>query len=416
MRTLQSGAASRRDKLPLSPAIPLALACSIAPVASAQGDGELFSKPKLNLYTTIQLDMGYEKNQTADNWFDVMRPTKLPAFEGEFPPDGNFYASVRQTRMGFKGNWQTRCGEVNTWFEYELFGSGSNVGETTFRFRHGWAEFCQLGAGQTWTLFMDSSIFPNVVEKWGPNGIPFFRNVQLRWTPWKDGDSHFAVALERPGATRDESDYDEFIELEGVVGHFRLPDITAQYRQATHWGHFQMAALARRIEWQNSPGSEFDLDGDVTGWGINFSASIEMDYTELNLSATYGEGVQSYMNDAPADIGVVENFDNPRTPLTGEPLPMLGLMAYLDIDWNDHWTTSVGWSGLDINNSDGQLERAYEQGEYASINLLYHPVDSVILGPELIWADREARDDFRSEDWRLQLSFKYKFNMNLVGD
>ncbi|SDK14018.1 DcaP family trimeric outer membrane transporter [Microbulbifer yueqingensis] len=389
----------------------------LQPLPVEADNRELLGAPHLNIYTTVQLDMGYEKNQTQEDWFDVMRPTKLPAFENEFPPSGNYYASVRQTRMGFKGNWQTYCGEVNTWFEYELFGSGSNVGETAFRFRHGWGEFCQVGAGQTWTLFMDSSIFPNVVEKWGPNGIPYFRNVQLRWTPWRDEGSHFAVALERPDATRDDSPYDEFIELQGVVGHFRLPVVTAQYRQETHWGHFQVAGLARRIEWEDSLRDEFSLSGDVTAWGVSFSSIIEMDYTELNLSATYGEGVGSYMNDAPADIGVVENFDNRETPLTGEPLPLLGLMAYLDIDWNDRWTSSVGWSVLDINNSDGQLDRAFEQGQYASVNLLYHPVESVILGPELIWAERDnARNGFSSEDWRLQFSFKYKFNMDLVGD
>ena len=32
---------------------------------------------------------------------------------------------------------------------------------------------------------MDPDVFPNSVEYWGPNGMVFFRNVQVRWMPWQ---------------------------------------------------------------------------------------------------------------------------------------------------------------------------------------------------------------------------------------
>ena len=53
---------------------------------------------------------------------------------------------------------------------------------------------------------MDPDVFPNSIEYWGPNGTVFFRNVQLRWTPWSKGDSRFAIALERPGASADQGE------------------------------------------------------------------------------------------------------------------------------------------------------------------------------------------------------------------
>ena len=34
---------------------------------------------------------------------------------------------------------------------------------------------------------MDLDVFPNSLEYWGPNGMVFFRNVQLRWMPISDG-------------------------------------------------------------------------------------------------------------------------------------------------------------------------------------------------------------------------------------
>ena len=30
---------------------------------------------------------------------------------------------------------------------------------------------------------MDIGVFPNTVEYWGPNGMVFFRNIQVRWKP-----------------------------------------------------------------------------------------------------------------------------------------------------------------------------------------------------------------------------------------
>src|SRR5947208_11019984 len=126
-----------------------------------------------------------------------MRPSKLPSFTGEFGRDGRFYASVRQSRFGVKSTVPTSYGDLKTIFEFELFGTGVDAGQTTFRLRHAWGEFRTIGAGQTWSVFMDPDVFPNSIEYWGPNGMIFFRNVQLRYTPWTSGDSNFAVSLAR---------------------------------------------------------------------------------------------------------------------------------------------------------------------------------------------------------------------------
>ena len=117
-----------------------------------------------------------------------------------------------------RGFAPTGVGEIKTIFEFELFGTGVDAGQTTFRLRHAWGELGQIGAGQTWSPFMDPDVFPNSVEYWGPTGMVFFRNVQLRWTPWQDGDSRFAIALERPGASADQGDFAGRIELRGRPG------------------------------------------------------------------------------------------------------------------------------------------------------------------------------------------------------
>ena len=64
---------------------------------------------------------------------------------------------------------------------------------------------------------MDPDVFPNSLEYWGPNGMVFFRNVQLRWMPMQ-GDKSLMFALERPGASGDQGVYDDRVELDGRQG------------------------------------------------------------------------------------------------------------------------------------------------------------------------------------------------------
>ena len=142
------------------------------------------------------LDSGYDFGQIDPNWFDVVRPTQLPSFNNEFAPSGNVYASVRQTRFGVKSSTPTPFGDLNTIFEFELFGTGVDAGQTTFRLRHAYGELGQFGAGQTWSPFMDIGVFPNTVEYWGPNGMVFFRNVQVRWMPVRRKTGSVTLALE----------------------------------------------------------------------------------------------------------------------------------------------------------------------------------------------------------------------------
>jgi hypothetical protein len=245
----------------------------------------------------------------------------------------------------------------------------------------------------------------------------FFRNVQVRWTPWSKGDSRFAVALERPGASADQGDYAGRIELQDVKARFPLPDLSAQFRYAQPWGHVQVAGIVRKMKWDDLNDDQFDLSGSATGWGINLSSNVKVAKKHVaRLQLAWGEGVQNYWNDAPVDVGIQNNFSNPRTPIVGKALGIVGIVAFLDLNWNSKWTSTVGYSMVYIDNSDGQSDSAYKEGQYALANLLYYPVPNVFLGPEIQWGKRENfRDGFTSDDLRIQFSAKYNFKLSLGG-
>jgi hypothetical protein len=364
------------------------------------------------IYGFAMLDMGYQFKQADPNWFDTVRPVKLPAFRDQFAPNGNFYSSVRQTRFGVKSSTPTKYGELKTIFEFELFGTGVDAGQTTFRLRHAYGELGHFGAGQYWSTFVDPDVFPNTNEYWGPNGIPWFRNVQFRWMPIK-GRTSLTIAAERPGASADLGRASDRIELQGVKPRFPLPDLTANVRFDRDWGHFQASGVLRAIKWVDTVADEFDLGGSATGAGFSLNSGLNFSKNNVGkFSFTYGHGIQNYMNDAPVDVGIaLARTGNPRVPIKGVALPLTAFMAYLDHRWNKRFTSSIGYSMLDISNSDGQSPDAFHRGHYGSGNLLFYPTDNVMVGTEVIWGKRSNfLDGFSSEDVHLQFSFKYNFN------
>ena len=400
-----------KKQLYLNRLLVFASVCFVCPLVASGQDTE--TQKTMDIYGFIMMDAGYNLDQIHPDWFDVVRPTKLPAFENEYGADGNFYFSVRQTRLGFKNYFQTPLGELLTHFEFEMFGTGVDAGQTTIRLRHAYAELGQFGAGQYWSPFMDIDVFPNTVEYWGPTGMAFFRNVQFRWMPIK-GETRLTLALERPGASADQGTYAGRVELQGVVPKFPFADFSAEYRRAMDFGYLEIAAIARRIEWKDQNQDAFDLSGDAFGWGINLSSNINIGSNDVvRASALYGEGIQNYMNDAPVDVGIENNPDDPTRPVRGVALPVTGLVAFLDHKWSDQLSSAVGFSMIDIENSDGQTDDAFSYGNYLIANLMYYPAQNVMMGVEYQYGDRSNfRDGYETSITKIQFSFKYNFSQS----
>jgi len=188
--------------------------------------------PSLEIYGFGQADAIVDFEQNNPDWYDVNRPSRLPAFHHEFGNDQRFYLSPRQSRLGAKATFPTSNGDVKATFEFDMFGVGADAGLTTIRLRHAYGQWKSIGAGQTNSQFMDGDVFPNVLDYWGPNGMLFFRNVQLFWEPYKAGDSTVRVAIEAPGASGDAGVVADRVELQNVKARFPSPDFTGHWRVA----------------------------------------------------------------------------------------------------------------------------------------------------------------------------------------
>ena len=372
----------------------------------------------LEIYGFAMTDMGFNFDQINPAWFDALRVTKLPVSPNEYGTNGNTYFSVRQTRFGVKGYMPTPLGEMTAVFDFDLFGVGVDEGQTTMRVRNAYGEVGRVLVGQANTPFMDGDVFPNTLEYWGPTGMVFFRNIQVRYAAMQGANEVF-IALERPGASADAGPYQGRIELDSVSSHFPVPDLSAHYKKSGDWGHVQLAGMLRYIGWKDqSVAGPFDISGNVIGWGLHLSAVINL--TKMDVfrgSFVYGAGVENYMNDAPVDVGVVNNPGNARTPIKGKALPVTGIVAFLDHNWNSRLSTAIGFSSCHISNTELAKGTAYADGQYAIVNLLTTPFKNFMAGAELEYGSRANFDgSYKANDVKLQISFKYNFSQIFYRD
>ena len=382
--------------------------------------GDKLKGPPLsaNIYGFVMADAIYDFNRVDPNWDDTLRVTTIPTQDGVYGKDGDVIFGVRQSRLGIAGNYGD---DITFKLEAELFGVGGDEGQTTPRLRHAWATYKNFGAGQTWSNFMDIDIFPNTIDYWGPTGMVFYRNKQLRYT-FPLGEDEFSITLEDPdtaltvGHFRDTDPCDapgadpECESTESRLGdlvqaHNNMPDLSARYRNNGDFGHYQVAGIIRKLGYERLDTGKGDSE---FGWGINTSAGIRTWGKDLlKLQVVYGEGIGNYMNDGGIDIAPDSSDVNDAG---AEAVPLLGISAYYDHYWSDEWSTSVGWSMTDLDTSDGQLPTEFEKGQIAQINLLHYPMDNVMLGTELNWGERKDVDGKTGEDYRIQFTLKVNFD------
>ena len=366
------------------------------------------------IYGFVMADAIYDFKRVDPDWNDTLRVTTIPTQEGQYGRDGEFVYSVRQSRLGFAADYDTSVGEVAALLEVELFGVGGDAGQTTPRLRHAWAEWNNIGLGQYWSNFMDADVFPNTIDYWGPTGMVFYRNKQLRYT-FDIGEDEFALSLEDPdtaltvGKFRDQcidplEDNCDSVLNDVFQKYNDVPDLTARYRNNTDWGHYQLAGIARKLGYERLDTGQKDSE---FGWGINASTVINTTGQDrLKLQLVYGEGVGNYMNDGGIDLAPASAV---RTGNSAEAVPITGIVAYYDHYWNSRWSTSVGWSGIFLDTTRGQDDNEFEKGQIAQINLLHYPTDGVMIGGELIWGERVDISGEDGYDLRAQLSLKVNF-------
>ena len=361
----------------------------------------------LDFYGYIMLDAIYDFNRVNPDWKDTLRPSQIPVNcpgDAGCGKDGETIFSVRQTRFGVRAGIPTDIGEIKTKLEFELYGVGSDAGKVTPRLRHAWAELNQFGAGQTWSVFMNPDVFPNSIDYWGPPGMIFFRNVQLRWTPVNTEDQLFAIALESPSAGVDSGKVPDIAPSLNVRGRNKLPDLTAQWRINRGWGHFQTSGILRQVGYEALDETSNDnFSGSETGYGLNLSGALNtVGRDQVLWQIVYGRGIANYFNDGGVDLA-------PNAQFQATAVPIVGWMLFYNRWWSEKWSSSIGWSSADVDNREGQRDDAFDKSDYGLVNLLHYPTGNTMVGAELLHGKLRLNDGSEGTDTRVQFSFKFSF-------
>ena len=323
---------------------------SIASVIVGPGAGAAtLGDAEVKVYGFVQGDFIYDFKRVDPDWEDTLRVSTIPTQGKPYGADGEFVTSVRQSRFGISANYPTSNGDVTGLLEWEWFGVGGDAGQTTPRLRHAWGTWKNFGAGQYWSNFMDPDVFPNTIDYWGPTGMIFYRNQQVRYTiPL--GDDVLSFSLEDPstaltvGRFRDESSCDlpnapancGSAISEVFQAHNDVPDFTARYRSNNDWGHWQIAGILRKLGYENLENGNSDYK---TGYGFNATTVINtIGRDQLKLQVAWGEGIGNYFNDGGVDIA--PNSTN-LANANAHAVTILGIVAYYDHYWSEKWSSSL---------------------------------------------------------------------------
>jgi hypothetical protein len=362
-------------------------------------------KARLEIYGQVMLDTIYDFKRTNPDYQATLRPSQIPVVcpgSAGCGQDGAWIFSARQSSLGLKAFIPSPWGLAKTDVSFDLFGGD---GSTSIHWLNLWAEVGMVGVGQYYSNFMDIDVFPNTIDYWGPSGMVFVRNPQLRIRPWSRDGMGVAFALEAPNSALDTGRISDISPDfgAGFTGHNRLPDLTASWRLEGDWGHVQAAGIVRQVGYQNTLTPSGDPSGTRTGYGLNLTGTWKVfGNSQLNGGVVWGKAIASYMNDGGVDLA-------PGQGLRAETVQSIGWLAYFNHWWSDQWSSAIGFSQHQQDNTDGQTASAFTRGSYGNVNLLYYPWKNVTTGLEYVWGELEQKDGQSATDYRLQFSTKVTF-------
>ncbi|MEX0365852.1 MAG: DcaP family trimeric outer membrane transporter [Ruegeria sp.] len=283
--------------------------------------------------------------------------------------DGNFGATLRQSRLGFRTTTQTDIGELRGQLELDLFASG---GAAELRLRH-----ANIGIGdhwiigQDWTNFMPLAQYPTTVEFNGPVGIAFARVPQIRYTN-TFGQTTFSASIEENTADSDD------------------PVFTAALSYDTDQYSARVAGLIGTV---NSGGT------DVDQTGITLSGSIRPWQGGL-FQATYVTGEAL----GPLLIGLGD------AAVGGVANDVDGYTLEFRQDIGDKWNVGIayGREEYDLPTSTGTL--SFTELETIHVNAFYNVTDNLTLSAEYVRGERnDATTGATFDGDRIQAAIQLNF-------
>jgi len=288
----------------------------------------------------------------------------------------------------------TGWGPLTTHLETDFFGSDNNA---ELRLRHAYGEVGKdkrLLAGQTWSVFVDASVFPAVLDQQGAAGQMLTRRPQVRYTHVVAKGLDWAIPLEDPNP-----DISNEASVEGE-STARFPALASNLRCTGDWGHLQTAGIVRQITFDPDVGSR----DSVMGFGLNLTGDFKIGRDKVLFQLAGGNAIADYMNDT-GGAGLDGFFDGANLKGLATFGGVIGYQHWWDKKWDSNFVYSYAW----VENDGDQPDDAYNAAHYVAVNLRWHPAERVMIGLEYLYGVREDKDGDTGDASRIQMSFQYRF-------
>jgi len=333
---------------------------------------------------------GYVKLDVIHDFDPIGSPDFFNVWE--IPTDGSkgetTHLNVKETRLLFDTRHPSRFGELRVYLESDFYGTNG-----AFRIRHAFLEIGgRLLAGQYWSNFMDPSIIPGTLDFEKPAAYAFVRHPMIRWKQPFGENLHLSLAIEEPSS-------------KGIApmkaGKFEspLPDFTAALRYESGWGHVQLSGFAGTIRYRFDTGGNanyFLAGGNLSGQ-LNFWEKDKFTYQML-----YGPGTNRYRGG---------NSVAPATDSTLQAITDLAFTLGYTHFWIPELSSLAVFNHGIIENTPAEDAGNPHTANYFAVNLLWHYIEGGFIGLEYLRGHLEDFSGATGTANRLQLSFRYSFNL-----
>lgn len=345
-----------------------------------QAKYQLQNAPKLNtkngaevkLYGFVRADAGVKLNGTSNTWNNIAE-----AVDGN--DDVKLNTSMATTRLGFEFKTPTKGGHlVGGKLEGDFRGGSNSENGNALRLRHAYLTYNDVLVGQTWSVFNDLEVLPNILDDNLIAGQGAVRTPQIRYETQVAPKTQVAVALER------NSNYD------------RMPNLTARVQQKLAGDKLHVSARGFVGEAHDSTQSD---DKKVT-WGAAVGAAYNVN-DKLTVMGDYNhiKGNQQYLEQTNEPYTVDANGK-----LTLNEFDAVSLGANYKFTQKLSGTTGVGY--IKAKNNGVGKNREIKQG---FTNIVYSPVEPLSFGVEYLYGEATTFDDEKAKEQRVGLSATYNF-------
>ena len=342
------------------------------------------------------------------------RPS-CPSFENEFGADGQSFAGVRQTRFGVKAASPTPLRRAQ---DDRSSSSCSASASTPARRRSGCgtptASSASSAPGRPGARSWTSTCSPTrsstgARTAWSSSATSRCAGCRSRATPRLTFAARAAGRQRRRRQLRRSAS-----SSQDVKARFPLPDLSGEFRLRRRLGLRRgcRGSFATSSGTTSAP-TPFDLSGSAIGLGHQPELQRQARQERPQAAGRLRRGHRE-LHERRARRH--RRREQPRQHRDARSrawrCPSSASSRFIDLNWTEQFTSSVGYSLVDIDNSDGQAPSAFKRGQYALANLLCTPDEErdgrrrAPVGPA-----RQLHDGFSVERLPLQFSFKYNFSL-----